>query len=565
MIMKRKKLIALLPAAALLFLGCQTLKIPLAKELGAIARQIEASLPDLPPDHKVWVATFESPSERFSLHIIQTLEAELTNGRKLTIVTRSQLAADLVGRETNFQYSGHTNESDVLALDENFPAKIVIYGSLSEYRNGLRLNFNVVDMRTSQNFFQPWFIARRSADVDYLLEPSPEDQRLAELAQTRGRTRENPIIVPPNTALTGSSLVAGQHIWFKITAETSGSHTFETAGALDTVATLYDANGNRLVSDNDSGTGENAKITFHGDSGQFYLVQIQGINPQVQGQFQYRATGPQPPVQPQRTTTPTPPPPPPPPPPTEARQSVAGAITAAAGESYQRYFNDSSRTHTYRVDVPRNMAALTVYTEGGLDTKITAFSGADMNASNNTVSGVEIASDDDSGGGYNARLTVTVPSASRTLFFVVTEYGNRNGTYTFTVLGANGTPPRVVDVSYDTDPVIVEAGKTYRRSFSSASRRHLFMITIPDDVSALTLYTEGSLDTKITAVTVDGLPGLMQGQEPSGGNLLGSDDDGGTDRNARLTVTAPSGNRLIGFAITEFRNQNGSYTLTVQR
>ena len=62
--------------------------------------------------------------------------------------------------------------------------------------------------------------------------------------------------------------------YYWLNAPNSGSFTFETTGGTDTELRLYDLNGDAIDSDDDSGSGSNAKITYTLVSGQKYSVAV---------------------------------------------------------------------------------------------------------------------------------------------------------------------------------------------------------------------------------------------------------------------------------------------------
>jgi hypothetical protein len=124
----------------------------------------------------------------------------------------------------------------------------------------------------------------------------------------------------------------------------------------------------------------------------------------------------------------------------------------------------------------------------------------------------------------------------------------------------------VVDLRASADIAeTVEVGKSYRRRFSSAQKMHIYLLSAPAGVSTVTVWTEGNLDTRINALTAEGLAVLLQSRNLPAGASLGSDDDSGNSYNAWLTVTVPgSGNRAICFLVDEVNTNEGEYTFTVQ-
>lgn len=66
----------------------------------------------------------------------------------------------------------------------------------------------------------------------------------------------------------------GAEMWYKFTPSTTAYYTVYTAGSLDTVGRIYDANSNQLGSDDDTGTGLNFRMVVHLTAGQTYYVKV---------------------------------------------------------------------------------------------------------------------------------------------------------------------------------------------------------------------------------------------------------------------------------------------------
>ena len=84
----------------------------------------------------------------------------------------------------------------------------------------------------------------------------------------------------------------------------------------------------------------------------------------------------------------------------------------------ETYFISPSDIDWYKLSFPPGGKTVTVYTEGSLDTLITAYDS----------DGDEIGEDDDGGESYNARLTIDVPRDG-ILFLMVRELDHKTGGY----------------------------------------------------------------------------------------------------------------------------------------
>ncbi len=81
------------------------------------------------------------------------------------------------------------------------------------------------------------------------------------------------------------------YVYYHFYAAAPGSYTIETTGSTDTHITLIAQTGANLGSDDDSGSGSNARITMTLSRG-WYYIKVRGKNDNVFGFFDVRVTGP---------------------------------------------------------------------------------------------------------------------------------------------------------------------------------------------------------------------------------------------------------------------------------
>jgi hypothetical protein len=182
----------------------------------------------------------------------------------------------------------------------------------------------------------------------------------------------------------------------------------------------------------------------------------------------------------------------------------------------------SGGIHTYRVTVPVN-ETLVAYTEGGLDTFIRLFN----------ASGMQIASDDDSGSGYNALVSQNVPAGTYTI--QVNGYGSSSGFYTLYI-----SPHRQAGTD-------IALGSS-RNATLSVGDVHTYRVTVSGN-TALTAYTTSSLDTYIRVFNASGA-------------IIASDDDSGSELNASVNQNVSAGTYIIQVSCYG-SSSGGSYTLFV--
>ena len=67
--------------------------------------------------------------------------------------------------------------------------------------------------------------------------------------------------------------IAGAGRMYRIVPQTTGTYQFESAGSLDTKATLYDAGGTVLASNDDGGNGRNFLLSYRLNQGETYYIE----------------------------------------------------------------------------------------------------------------------------------------------------------------------------------------------------------------------------------------------------------------------------------------------------
>ena len=193
-------------------------------------------------------------------------------------------------------------------------------------------------------------------------------------------------------------------------------------------------------------------------------------------------------------------------------------ITLTPGGSHNATLQGTTEQR-YRVTVP--IGRLIAYTESDLDTIMHIYNSA----------GDEIASDDDSGNNYNARISISVPA----------------GTYTIHVSGYDSDSVGPYTLFVRSETVVstpITAGRPHNATLQGVSEQ-IYSITVP--AGRLVAYTESNLDTIMRIFNAQGVE-------------VGYDDDSGEDYNARVNINVSAGTFTI-----EVRGYNsrdtGPYTL----
>ena len=81
----------------------------------------------------------------------------------------------------------------------------------------------------------------------------------------------------------------GDEDFFLLLPNTNGRHLMETIGSIDTYMELFNANGELLAQDDDSGNGGNAKIQYNMEAGKRYLIKIRPYSSGETGQYGFRS------------------------------------------------------------------------------------------------------------------------------------------------------------------------------------------------------------------------------------------------------------------------------------
>lgn len=129
-----------------------------------------------------------------------------------------------------------------------------------------QLNGSEFDSKSIMLYSFPasWTLNGFSSEPNEVL--SAKDKQFANIVYPRGTITEpvlEPVILPvfrgpvPTEADIGKQ---GEEDQFKFEAKTPGRHIIETLGNTDVVMTLFDAAGNKVAQDDDSGLAQNAKI-----------------------------------------------------------------------------------------------------------------------------------------------------------------------------------------------------------------------------------------------------------------------------------------------------------------
>ena len=120
--------------------GGKTLDQAIAEAAVRIDERIEAGT-------KIALLNFNSPSDRFSLYVLDELSANLLDSGRLTVVDRREV--DLIRNEFEFQFSGEVGDDSMQELGRMLGAQSIVSGSLTEIGGDYRIVIRVLNVQTA--------------------------------------------------------------------------------------------------------------------------------------------------------------------------------------------------------------------------------------------------------------------------------------------------------------------------------------------------------------------------------------------------------------------------------
>jgi hypothetical protein len=201
--------------------------------------------------------------------------------------------------------------------------------------------------------------------------------------------------IPQATELRLNSIVSGniregEDYWYSIRATQAGFLVVETTGSTDTFLDAYDESYNWIDWDDDSGDGYNARLKILAEAGKTYIFRLKGYGGYETGPYRISAS-----MEPMPEVT-------------ELRFDTMVSGNIRLGEEYW-----------YSVRATQ-AGFVTVQTSGTTDTYLEAYDS----------SLTYITEDDDSGGGVNASVRISV-EAGKLYYFILSgyDYSSTSGPY----------------------------------------------------------------------------------------------------------------------------------------
>lgn len=170
-----------------------------------------------------------------------------------------------------------------------------------------------------------------------------------------------------------------------------------------------------------------------------------------------------------------------------------------------------------------------------------------------------LGNDDDSGGGTNARLSVTLPEAG--VYAIVANALRPNGRGSYTLEVREGTG---VDWRSMTNRDVLAVADSFPRLQVGQSTRGRFTDTSPlrnDETPFAGYVFEGRRGQTLQIDMEAGFDAFLTVGRAGTDSILGNDDDGGEGTNSRLTVTLPADGRYVVMANSVGKDARGEFTL----
>ena len=199
-----------------------------------------------------------------------------------------------------------------------------------------------------------------------------------------------------------ANLGRGDEHWYSVRANEAGIIIVETTGdEVDTYLDAYDNSYKLISSNDDGGSGYNARITLIAEAGETFFFKLRGYDETERGPYRILSTFEGIPEDPGNTER-------------------SRAISMNIGDTRSGFFHSYDEYRWFSFTVPRGGASVAVYTTGNLDTVMTLYD-------NRRV----VTDDDDSGEGFNALISERLSAG--TYFVSVTTYGGEIGHFTISV------------------------------------------------------------------------------------------------------------------------------------
>jgi hypothetical protein len=320
------------------------------------------------------------------------------------------------------------------------------------------------------------------------------------------------------------TLHQGDQDWFALRPASTGLLIAVTGGDTDTVITLY--RGDEIEAQNDDNGDDVASLLEYPVlAGTDYVLCVEGYDEDEAGPYRFMVS-----FESIRD-------------PGEPNDTISQATAFSPGSRISAYFLDPDDEDWYRVAIAK-AGALTVYTEGAMDTVILMYDGGNK----------LIAEDDDSGEGGNAKVSARV--APGTVFIRVSAYDGQLGRYT--LRGLFFEPPEPDRFEQDNSRILAQnigVGESQERNFTDSSDEDWARLRITQRGTYVILAEaeDSALDTFLELYDL-------------AGKLVDANDDWNEGLDARLRLDLDPGLYYIkATTLNDDPIANSNYVLSVAK
>jgi hypothetical protein len=320
------------------------------------------------------------------------------------------------------------------------------------------------------------------------------------------------------------TLSRGDQDWFALRPASAGLLIAATQGDTDTVVTLYRGSEAEAQND-DNGDDVASLLEYPVRAGTDYVLCVEGYDEDETGPYRFMVS-----FEPIRDAG-------------EPNDDVSHATAFNPGSRITAYFLDPDDEDWYRVTAAA-AGALTVYTEGGMDTVILMYD------DKNTL----IAENDDGGEGGNARVSARVTPG--TVYIRVSSYDGQMGRYT--LRGLFFEPAEPDRFEQDNSRILAKnigVNEFQERNFTDSS---------DEDWARLRITQRGTYN--IFAEAADSTLDTFLELYDSNDDLVDVNDDWNDGLNARLRLDLDPGIYYIKASVLNADPiENSNYILSVTR
>jgi hypothetical protein len=179
--------------------------ISLNQAIRQAAAHVESQLP---PETKLALLNFNSPTEAFSRYALDELAAVFVASGRLLIVDRTDI--DLIRTEAEFQLSGEVNDESAQSIGKMLGAQSILSGSLTELGGLYRFTVKVLNVETARvealfpQDLLPDSRAEALLGTAALAQTAPSQTASPQTAQQRNtpqqQSAQQPAAAPPSAA-----------------------------------------------------------------------------------------------------------------------------------------------------------------------------------------------------------------------------------------------------------------------------------------------------------------------------------------------------------------------------